>query len=311
MRYCLFQVLFLIPKNSPPSLDSDHFSKNFRDFVSCCLQRDPLSRPTAKELLKHKFIKNAKKSSYLTELIERHEMWRVEGGHREDDDAKGRSSEEECVRFEASFHHSAHLVYRCNDSEEAVGDLWDFGTVRNVRNPTVRSTRNTGGTRRKAPPEFPPQQPQQQQPHPRTAYSNQASPMSPNAQANGVPSRNYVPPQHTNVTSSQIYQRPQKHGSDGSGSAEGTVRSPPAGYTQNQPVARPSPRQDVATPTTSHPTIRVPAGEAPPSQGEDEEGESILDGVVLPVLDQVYLIICPSRWCSRLIRNDADCQPNR
>ena len=30
----------------------------------------------------------AKKSSYLTELIERHERWRAEGGERQDDEEK-------------------------------------------------------------------------------------------------------------------------------------------------------------------------------------------------------------------------------
>lgn len=39
-------------------------------------------RPTAKELLKHRFIRTAKKPSYLTELIERHEKFRAEGGHK-------------------------------------------------------------------------------------------------------------------------------------------------------------------------------------------------------------------------------------
>lgn len=42
-------------------------------------------RPTAKELLKHKFVKTAKKANYLTELIERHDKWKVDtGGKRED-----------------------------------------------------------------------------------------------------------------------------------------------------------------------------------------------------------------------------------
>lgn len=33
-------------------------------------------RPTAKDLLKHKFIRNAKKATYLTELIERYEKYK-------------------------------------------------------------------------------------------------------------------------------------------------------------------------------------------------------------------------------------------
>lgn len=37
-------------------------------------------RPTAKELLKHKFIvKHCKKTSYLSELIDRYRRWKEEG----------------------------------------------------------------------------------------------------------------------------------------------------------------------------------------------------------------------------------------
>ena len=36
-------------------------------------------RPSARELLKHKFVRMAKKTSYLTELIERHERWKEQG----------------------------------------------------------------------------------------------------------------------------------------------------------------------------------------------------------------------------------------
>ena len=39
-------------------------------------------RPSARDLLKHKFVRLAKKTNYLTELIERHERWRAEGGER-------------------------------------------------------------------------------------------------------------------------------------------------------------------------------------------------------------------------------------
>lgn len=40
-------------------------------------------RPTAKDLLKHRFVKTAKKTSYLVELIERCERWKQEGGERD------------------------------------------------------------------------------------------------------------------------------------------------------------------------------------------------------------------------------------
>lgn len=66
-------------------------------------------RPSAKELLRHRFIRNAKKTSYLTELIERLERWRAEGGDRHEQEENDRS-----------------------DDSDIAGepDLWDFGTVR-------------------------------------------------------------------------------------------------------------------------------------------------------------------------------------
>eukprot|EP01091_Cochliopodium_minus_P010688 TRINITY_DN288_c0_g1_i1.p1 TRINITY_DN288_c0_g1~~TRINITY_DN288_c0_g1_i1.p1 ORF type:complete len:442 (+),score=145.18 TRINITY_DN288_c0_g1_i1:57-1382(+) len=80
------RVLFLIPKNEPPTLEGN-FSKPFKEFVAECLLKTPESRPSAKDLLKHKFIKGAKKTSSLVELIERKAKFK--------DDSDDDSSEDE------------------------------------------------------------------------------------------------------------------------------------------------------------------------------------------------------------------------
>lgn len=69
------RALFLIPKNKPPQLDGD-FSRPFKEFVSNCLNKDPDHRPTASELLRHRFLKIARKTSTLTELVDRYQRWR-------------------------------------------------------------------------------------------------------------------------------------------------------------------------------------------------------------------------------------------
>ncbi|KAI0304006.1 hypothetical protein BC826DRAFT_1095278 [Russula brevipes] len=75
-EYHPMRVLFLIPKAKAPELEGP-FSSAFKDFVLQCLTKDPTQRPTAKELLQHRFIRAARKTSYLTELIERHQEFRA------------------------------------------------------------------------------------------------------------------------------------------------------------------------------------------------------------------------------------------
>ncbi|XP_076453799.1 uncharacterized protein LOC143288972 isoform X2 [Babylonia areolata] len=87
------RVLFLIPKNNPPQLTGS-YTKAFKDFVEICLNKDPENRPSAKALLNHPFIRKAKKTSYLTELIDRFRRYRQEkGADSESDDSDGSISD--------------------------------------------------------------------------------------------------------------------------------------------------------------------------------------------------------------------------
>ncbi|ORX87431.1 Pkinase-domain-containing protein [Basidiobolus meristosporus CBS 931.73] len=85
------KVLFLIPKNEPPTLPPT-FSKNFRDFVGACLQKNPAQRQSARDLLKHRFIRQAKKSIYLTELIERYKDWQTRHGEDSDSESEHKAN---------------------------------------------------------------------------------------------------------------------------------------------------------------------------------------------------------------------------
>lgn len=87
------RVLFLIPKNNPPQLTGS-YSKQFKEFVEACLNKDPDNRPSAKELLKYQFIRKAKKNSYLIDLIERYKRWKAAGGGLSDSDSETSDSDE-------------------------------------------------------------------------------------------------------------------------------------------------------------------------------------------------------------------------
>ncbi|EON96666.1 putative serine threonine-protein kinase protein [Phaeoacremonium minimum UCRPA7] len=70
------KVLFHIPKNPPPRLEGQ-FSRDFKDFISQCLVKDADRRPSAKDLLKHRFVRSAGKVEALQELIERKRAYDV------------------------------------------------------------------------------------------------------------------------------------------------------------------------------------------------------------------------------------------
>ncbi|KAJ5165629.1 uncharacterized protein N7500_007459 [Penicillium coprophilum] len=106
------KVLFLIPKNPAPRLEGNEYSNTFKDFIAQCLTKDPDLRPSAKELLRHKFIRNAGKPEALQELIHRKQDW--DGGRGEARDVK-------------YYAESMHTMTRPGDLDE---DDWVFDTIK-------------------------------------------------------------------------------------------------------------------------------------------------------------------------------------
>lgn len=82
------RVLFLIPKNAPPTLEGKKHSQLFKEFVACCVAKEPEDRPTVKDLLKHKFIKGCtKKCSALVDMLDRYRKWKANGGEKDSSDS--------------------------------------------------------------------------------------------------------------------------------------------------------------------------------------------------------------------------------
>jgi serine/threonine-protein kinase 24/25/MST4 len=73
------KVLMQIPKLPPPRLEGGRWSNDFRDFIKKCLVKNADQRPTSKDLLKHRFIRNAGKLEHLRELIDRFQQWDEDG----------------------------------------------------------------------------------------------------------------------------------------------------------------------------------------------------------------------------------------
>ena len=114
------KVLFLIPKAPAPRLEGNNYSKDFKDFVASCLVKDPDRRPTAKELLRHRFIRNAGRTEALQELVLRRQEW---------DGTKGNEN----LKYYAETMKSI-----AKESED--DDAWVFDTV---KAPTLAISKHT------------------------------------------------------------------------------------------------------------------------------------------------------------------------
>ncbi|KAI3466094.1 hypothetical protein Pfo_022757 [Paulownia fortunei] len=137
------RVLFIIPRENPPQLD-EHFSRPIKEFVALCLKKNPVERPSAKELLKHRFIRNARKSPRLLERIRERPKFQIEGETQNGPTPLAEASGTVKVAREFGFEDTVRV------SSQAMGlrnTGWDFsiggsgstGTVRSVvRPPQVR-----------------------------------------------------------------------------------------------------------------------------------------------------------------------------
>lgn len=64
------KALFLIPKSDPPHLETHPTaSKPLKEIVAMCCQKDYTKRPSVKQLLATKFVRNAKKTQVLADLL--------------------------------------------------------------------------------------------------------------------------------------------------------------------------------------------------------------------------------------------------
>ena len=108
------RVLFLIPKNNPPQLTGS-YSKTFKDFIDICLNKEPenvrkigtkyweknfssffryFQRPNSKELIRHPFIKKAKRNNHLMDLIDRYKKWRLTHSNESDSESESDSDQQ-------------------------------------------------------------------------------------------------------------------------------------------------------------------------------------------------------------------------
>lgn len=108
------KALFQIPKSPPPRLTGS-FSKAFKEFVELCLNKTPEERPTADDLLRHRFITHAKKTNNLTDVVERYKRWRKKNPENDSDSDSDDSLDG--VNTMTSYH-------------------WSFATVKNIPKPS-------------------------------------------------------------------------------------------------------------------------------------------------------------------------------
>ncbi|XP_014260023.1 serine/threonine-protein kinase 26-like isoform X2 [Cimex lectularius] len=131
------RVLFLIPKNNPPQL-TGNYTKQFKEFVESCLNKDPENRPTAKELLKFPFIRKAKKNSYLIDLIDRYKKWKSQRNEESETESEN-SDSEESGKVESEMDEPWIMTVKSPHGIKSLPQQIEEGMVRNVKVSSVHN----------------------------------------------------------------------------------------------------------------------------------------------------------------------------
>ncbi|XP_074572625.1 uncharacterized protein LOC141829105 [Curcuma longa] len=128
------RVLFIIPRDNPPQLD-EHFSRPMKEFVSLCLKKIPTERPSAKELLRHRFIRNARKSPRLLERIRERPKFIAK------EDIEGQN-------LTKMYDDGTRTMKVVKDAYPSGMDgIQGTGTVRSIEKPTSQAPQGTGTVR--------------------------------------------------------------------------------------------------------------------------------------------------------------------
>ncbi|CAL0326544.1 unnamed protein product [Lupinus luteus] len=137
------RVLFIIPRENPPQLD-EHFSRPLKEFVSLCLKKVPAERPSAKELLKHRFIRNARESPKLSERIRERPKYQIREEDQETPKNGRRGIGEASDTMKVARDSKGEQTNRPSDQGKTMRSSgWDFsiggsqgtGTFRSVSRP--------------------------------------------------------------------------------------------------------------------------------------------------------------------------------
>ncbi|KAK9150199.1 hypothetical protein Syun_008508 [Stephania yunnanensis] len=130
------RVLFIIPRENPPQLD-EHFSRPMKEFVSLCLRKAPSERPSAKELIRHRFIRNARKSPKLLERIRERPKYQL----KEDEEDTPRNGTfgdgSGTVRVIKDSRNDGTV--RASHGKSPRADGWDFSTTSTIGTGTIRT----------------------------------------------------------------------------------------------------------------------------------------------------------------------------